>query len=111
LQQVFSKKRIQAITAKPPPYFILTAIMGDLQEKKIIKTSQKGGRLRNVIVDLLIVGVSSALIFYLALNSITAAQYAGAGFQYINQGLIESIVLLVIFSLGLSRLVIDLRAR
>ncbi len=67
--------------------------------------------MRNIIVDFLIVAMSAALVFYLALQSVTGAQYSGAGFQYGNQGLVESLVLLVIFALGICRLVVDLRSR
>ena len=67
-------------------------------------------RLMNIIVDILIVVLSAALMFYLALQSVTGAEYAGAGFQYGNQGLVATVVLLVIFILGMCRLVFDLRS-
>ena len=67
--------------------------------------------MRNIIVDFVIVAMSAALTFYLALQSVSGAQYAGAGFNYSSQGLVESAALLVIFSLGLYRLVVDLRSR
>jgi hypothetical protein len=66
--------------------------------------------LRNIIVDFLIVAMSAALAFYLALQSVSGAKYAGSGFNYSNQGLLESSVLLVIFALGVCRLAIDLRS-
>jgi len=65
--------------------------------------------LRNIIVDMLIVALSAALMFYLALQSVSGAEYAGSGFQYGNQSLVAPAVLLVIFALGICRLVIDLR--
>jgi len=59
--------------------------------------------LRNIIVDILIVAMSAALVFFLALQSVTGAQ--------VNPSLVESAVLLVIFVLGICRLVVDLRSR
>jgi hypothetical protein len=66
--------------------------------------------LRNLIVDILIVALSAALMFYMALQSVSEALYAGAGFSG-NQGSAISVVLLVIFALGLCHLVFDLRSR
>lgn len=66
--------------------------------------------MRNIIVDILMVAMSAALVFYLALQSVSGAQYAGTGF-YGSQGLAVSAVLLVIFALGMCRLVVDLRSR
>ncbi len=66
--------------------------------------------LRNIIVDFLIVAMSSVLVFYLALQSVSGAQYAGTGFQQGSQSLVSA-VLLVIFALGMCRLVVDLRSR
>ena len=68
----------------------------------------------NIIVDFLIVAMSAGLVFYLALQSVTAARYAGTGgFQYgtTQQGVVESTLLLIIFALGMCRLVADLRSR
>jgi len=67
--------------------------------------------LRNIIFDFLIVAMSSVLLFYLALQSVSGAQYAGSGFNYSNEGLLGSVVLLIIFALGMCRLVVDLRSR
>ena len=64
-----------------------------------------------IIVDFLIVALSAGLVLHLALQSVAGAQYAGAGFNYSNQNLVESLGLLVIFALGVSRLVIDLRSQ
>ena len=68
-------------------------------------------KIRNIIVDSLIVALSASLELQLTLQSVEGAQYAGAGFNYGNQYLLESLGLLVIFALGVSRLVIDLRSR
>jgi len=65
--------------------------------------------LRNIIVDVLIVAMCVALAFYLALQSVGEARYAGAGFRYDNGILAWG--LLIIFALGMFRLVVDLRHR
>jgi len=54
---------------------------------------------------------TAALAFYQALNSVTVSPYTGAGYQNNDFNPAESIVLLAIFFLGVSRLVIDLRGR
>ncbi|OHB82551.1 MAG: hypothetical protein A2Z38_07640 [Planctomycetes bacterium RBG_19FT_COMBO_48_8] len=77
----------------------------------ITKNHKNWIRLRSIIVDFMIIASVAALAFYRALDSVTGIQYAGSGFQYSNQSLIESVILLVIFCLGISRLVIDLRSR
>ncbi len=64
--------------------------------------------MRNIIVDFLIAAMSLALLFY-SLQSVTGAQYAGTGFQYGNQNLVVPGVLLIIFTLGIFRLVFDLK--
>lgn len=74
------------------------------------ESAQQRVRLRNIIVDFLIVAMSSVLVFYLALQSVAGAQYAGTGFQQGSQSLVSA-VLLVIFALGMCRLVVDLRSR
>ena len=80
------------------------------EEKITEESNQQRVRLRNIIVDFLIVAMSSVLVFYLALQSVTGAQYAGTGFQQGSQSLVSA-VLLVIFALGVCRLVVDLRSR
>ena len=65
----------------------------------------------SIIVDSLIIASAAALAFYQALTSISGNQYTGIGFQNNNLNLSDSIILLVIFFLGISRLVIDLRSR
>ena len=68
-------------------------------------------RLRNIIIDFFIVAMIAALLLYLALQSVAGAKYAGAGFQYGNQGLVETALLLIIFALAMFQLVVDLRGR
>jgi len=81
-----------------------------ITEESAHSRSAAGVRLRNIIVDFLIVAMSSVLVFYLALQSVSGAQYAGTGFQQGSQSLVSA-VLLVIFALGVCRLVVDLRSR
>jgi hypothetical protein len=72
---------------------------------------KKGHGLGIILVDFVIIAFSAALAFYQALNSVVIFQYAGSGFQFNNNNLVESVIILVIFLFGISRLVIDLRSR
>lgn len=67
--------------------------------------------MRNIIIDFAMVAISSALVFYLALQSIPGTRYAGAGFSDVSHGLVASWILLVIFAFGTCRLVFHLRRR
>ena len=117
---------------EPPPFIILTDARGIckiLESKKhqknwimllsqirsgITKNHKNRIRLGSIIVDFMIIASAAALAFYQAyqaLNSFAGIQYAGAGFRNNSQNLFESVILLVIFFLGVSRLIIDLRSR